>query len=275
MAKTLRATADMAGDARHSSLGESMAMTAAQMVDFFREQAEMSWAGVEGARQSGDYDLAAFNTSGAYDAELMAGLIQWRLNEDPRQVLARACGVVRNGLASLEGLKPGASHWLFVDFSTVSFIELLLGQAVPHSPEPDLSEWGVHGLDYVGQFLDRALAGAIRNREEPPRWGELLASLASRRRLGLLQETHSTYREVITSRASGDVDGALRAASRAVSLFRKRESDSYYAGGREIDGGGPDNPNVVDFRLAAILKHRLPEAASFFSVEDRVHLWSW
>jgi hypothetical protein len=252
-----------------------MTMTAAQMVDLFREQAEMSWAAVQAAKSSANYDLAAFNASAAFDSQLMTALIQWRLGEDPRPNLTRACAMVGDGLAVLASLQPGAPHWRLFDFSQAGFLGLLGDQALPKEFEPRLSEWRTHAVDHLGQFLDRALVAAIRNGEEPPEWGPMIASLTANPRFGLFRETYSAYMEAITRRPTGAVDHALQAASRAAGLFRKRESDSYYAGGRGTDGGGPDNAYVVDFRLAALIRKRLPEAASSLAPGERTHVWRW
>lgn len=249
-----------------------MPMTVEQMVDLFRVQAGMSLTAVEKARKSRSYDLAAFNLSSAFDACLMTGLIQWRLGEDPRPALKGALDVVPLGLEVLEGLNPDGQHWKSCDFSRNGFLELLLDEKSSPWPHPATAQWALFGADYASQFLDRGLLEAAQSDDEPPEWQPLLSTLRAQPRLSLLSDTYSAYLETVRA---ADRNLALRSAEAASRLFSRREADDYFAGGRGTDGGGPDNEHVVDFRLAALVRARLPEAASALTPDTRLHLWRW
>ena len=51
-------------------------------------------------------------------------------------------------------------------------------------------------------------------------------------------------------------------------LFRRRKKDSFFAGGVQTSGGGPDNDFTVDYRFAALSK-RIGHAG------NSIHAWRW
>jgi hypothetical protein len=81
----------------------------------------------------------------------------------------------------------------------------------------------------------------------------------------LVAETFGAYWDLLDSVEAIDPAGAGDWTARAAILYSKRGKDSYYAGGIEYEGGGPDNRNMVDFRLARYSKLRRPGAWTYGS----------
>ena len=77
-----------------------------------------------------------------------------------------------------------------------------------------------------------------------------LNKLLIKKETGLFVETYKTYFAIMASKRGEAQDKLIRHAEE---LYKKRSKDKYYHSS-DIDGGGPANPYVVDFRLGAVMK---------------------
>jgi len=93
-----------------------------------------------------------------------------------------------------------------------------------------------------------------------------LAKLYKSKRYLLAAQTYNLYFDVLNcSEETLKVQDVIVIAEK---LYRKRASNGFFSGGNAIEGGGPDNDIVVDYRLAAILKKINYQGSS-------IHCWNW
>ena len=90
--------------------------------------------------------------------------------------------------------------------------------------------------------------------------------LASKKRQMLAVETYRTYFDLLD--AGGDAVRTEELVRIAETNYKKRARDAFFGGGPTYMGGGPDNPYVVDFILAAILK-------KIGWTGETIHKWKW
>lgn len=245
-------------------------MTIREMLSLFRNQAEMHWQAADSARQRTKYDLLAFNLSSAMSASLMTGLLQWRHRQgSPRVALQRVCEMARLGSAWLLELDGSRPSWTAIDPFLAGYCAILVDESVEVPCREVLVSWKSIPVERIGLCLDAGILSKLELNAAPAEWLDVLSRVDQPRRLRLLRDTYSAYSDMAAQPEPGE---RVTAALRALDLFPKRGSDPYFSGGRGTDGGGPDNPHVVDYRWAAIVKAR-------GMVDDQLaessHRWIW
>ena len=256
-----------------------MPMTPSQMVAFFKQQTELSLNASHKAKANKNYDLSAFNLNRSFSTYLMAGLIQWR------HELANPSFEIRNALALagemgliLDEIDTSRFHKSIFDFGSAQLLSYTLDKkSTPNIPSTNEFGEGLDvGKDEILRVLSGGLAIALERGVPPAGWDEVIANLAHDKRMELVRETFTTYLTIIKQSRKHDFDAAISAVEAAASLFRQRKRDNYFAGGLQTEGGGLDNDNVVDYRLAALIRCCLPdEKQKLIPNECSIHIWKW
>lgn len=247
-------------------------MTTSQMLEMFREASERGANFGPDAVRHGNWPIAIFNNNTESRGHFMRALIGWRTGElDPRADLEATVAAAERGVELVRSNDVGPLRAMLHPVPG-AYAALLTGAPAP-AVFDEFRRYEVwpppKGLS-PDRSLDAALVAALTRNVEPD-LAEALAALERRSRTRLLAETFGTYFELarLDPRAA---EPAAVLARRAAQLFERRGRNAYYAGGIDYEGGGPDNPYVPDFRLAAIWQARgFPRAA--VSQEFAQHLY--
>ena len=247
-----------------------MAMTPTEMIEFYREQVKLFTRPLLDPAATSDYSHNALRFEAASWSQMMVALMRWRLNEgNPAPELGRTLTLAQEAAERLENLGPGQPHWKSYNFALGIFAGIILNSKAPSSLTqhlPDLTEFCNPTADTICPLLDAALCQSISSQEPVGAHQQLLDFTSDRERLRLLHDTYSLYFQLISEGRAGT--SCQETVSQLDTLFSKRRSDEFFAGGIDTDGGGPDNDLVVDYRLAAIIRF-----ASIPSVESK-HCWT-
>ncbi len=233
-----------------------MAMTPRQMAEFFVEQGELFHQGMVETADLSPEELV-FSAAETFKAKAVAGLILWRHGlSDPRDQLGEAVATARQ---FLEGKGSQARNVTEFPIASACYLAELCSQ--PWAAMRDLIGGAIPRptrLVATEQSLDGTLLDAMGGASLPHSWPDGVANKPS-----LLVLSYRCYGTLIRARP----EQRQPLVREAETLFRKRRRDGYYSGGSQLHGGGPDNDHVVDFVLAAVLKHI---GASALSIE---HGW--
>ena len=215
----------------------------------------------------GDYPLAYRNLCEALEKRFDTALLRWRRGESPIADMKAALATSGEMLAAItdwqlddETLNGYGDVW-----NLVRYISYLLDQPV-ELPEERLPRIREHRSQYADVALDYHILDALEGREWRVGLAEPFERLAAKNRQMLAVETYRTYFCLLEADGDGEKTRDLVRAAEA--NYKKRARDGFYGGGPTYMGGGPDNPYVVDFVLAAILK-RIGWSG------DTVHKWTW
>ena len=215
----------------------------------------------------GDYPLAYRNMCRALEKRFDIGLLRWRRGETPVADLEAV-------LAKSQEMRAAITDWHLDDetlngkgyaWNLVRITSYLLNQPVALPEErlvgirEDLSQYADVALDY--RILD-----VLEGRERADDLSALFERLASKKRQMLAVDTYRTYFDLLD--AGSDPERTEALVRMAEANYKKRGRDAFYGGGPTYMGGGPDNPYVVDFMLAAILK-KIGWAG------NTIHQWKW
>ena len=219
-----------------------MAMTAFEMSGFFAEQALKSAEILDTPKVRDTPYLVELNMRRAAQSHMMSAMIDWRHEiADPRPKLHLAfatCVAASERLPALDSSTPLPSRFRFYD---VVFLGKLIHHEVPVTCLSLLQNCR-ESAD-VDLALDYALAGSLIGIDL---LGSTIESAVFENRQDLLRKTYSTYVDLL--------HGNFEAIQVAEANFAARKKNSYYSGGLHIDGGGLDNSNTVDYRLAAMIE---------------------
>ncbi|PHR98520.1 MAG: hypothetical protein COA78_25985 [Blastopirellula sp.] len=235
-----------------------MAMTTEQMIDFFGEQANAAASeGMLAAKEEGHYYLATINCGEAFKCRLMKSLIQWRIGTDPSDSLSEAAEGFADDWLTVSTIGNSDTQSADVPAERVAFVAYLIGKPYPIVPSSD-------GLQ-SDRLLDLVLGNWLFDSWNGELWEQGMEQLRRMDRTDLSVRTYELYKSVV------DATGAdLPALSQeGEKLFAKRKSDSFFSGGDQTEGGGPDNDFTVDYRLAALLKR------AGFDGTSETHAWKW
>ena len=256
-----------------------MAQTPLQIVESRDEYVHMLLDGVRDARQTGNFYFAAANYSQAFSSRLLQGLVLWHHNlGDPRPALQQALEVSHSALDDLAALSVGVSIWKHFDRTPAIYLSYLLSGAAgplfcdsPHDCQFPL--WQTDHMAYARQALDIGLLQAVATGAPDASWEDAISTIAIKKRMRLLAETYRTYMALLLAARAANWPAVVAAASQAVGFYSQRSRNDFYSNGA-TDGGGPYNPLVVDYRLAALVKCT---GADFVAFPKKVlpHLWRW
>jgi hypothetical protein len=238
-------------------------MTPVEMVQFFTGRATSSAKALLAAQASGNFDLALLNARQLFKARLMCALLRWRLGDDPRSDAEEAISNLAAGRSVLRQLSPDTAVDPMIPLEKALIIATLLDKPIDVPPGASASS----DSEAYERKLDWLLAYAVRGQiPEGAALGSAMAELSGRKRCRLAAETYQAYFAILRGKSDGATLDPLVAGAEA--LYKQRARDSFYSGGEQTDGGGPDNPHVVDYRLAAVLKKVGYRGES-------IHRWRW
>ena len=215
----------------------------------------------------GDYPLAYRNLARSLETQFDTALLRWRRGESPVADMKAALATSGEMLAAItdwhlddETLIGKGHAW-----SLVRYMAYLLDRPV-ELPEEALLRIREDRSKYADVALDYHILDALDGREWRQGVADFLERLAAKKRQTLAAETYRTYFGLLEA-VRGD-EQAQVLVSAAEANYKKRARDAFYGGGPTYMGGGPDNPYVVDFVLAAILKR-------IVWTGDTIHKWTW
>ncbi len=215
----------------------------------------------------GDYPLAYRNMARILETRFGIALLRWRRGELPVADMEAALATSGEMLAAITGWQLddetliGKGHvW-----SLVRCISYLLDRPV-ELPEARLVRIREARSEYADVALDFHILDALEVRDWRKGLAEPLERLAAKKRQMLAAETYRIYFGLLGAGGDGAETEAL--VLRAETNYARRAKDAFYSGGPTYMGGGPDNPYVVDFTLAAILKKIRWKGES-------MHQWRW
>jgi hypothetical protein len=194
------------------------------------------------ALRDGKADLVFFNLRGVVTHQLELALYHWRVGDNPVSFLEGAVAAADRAIEVHEAHPdwPGLEE---VNFVLVRYLTFLLDREDRFAPYVGL-------LDAPDALLDYGLVETLHDRRPAEQTYVVLQKVEEVKRLALLARTYRTYFEILGARGV-----ALPAkVAEAERNYAERKRDGFYAGGAEYSGGGPANPHVVDFVLAAVLK---------------------
>lgn len=213
----------------------------------------------------GDYPLAYRNLCRSLERHFDTALLRWRRGETPITDMEAALTTSGEMLAAITGwqLDDETLNGYGDVWNLVRYISFLLDQPVA-LPEERLVRIREDRIQYADVALDYRILDALEGREWHDGLAEALERLASKKRQMLAMDTYRTYFDLLEAdRDEKQTETLVRAAE---ANYKKRARDGFYSGGPTYMGGGPDNPYVVDFMLAAILKR-------IGWMGDTVHRW--
>ena len=257
-----------------------MAMTVPEAVAFYEERMEETLEAAAAAKALGDFYHAAEMQEQFLKNGLIAGLNRWRHSlGDPRVPFDRAVAGSQQFMAELAKLDPSQTPWKHHRFELADYLRVLIGKPVETqrlreclgNPLPGRKEMARMLLEE--RLLDMAVLLRLLTGECWTMWDQLLQQHAEKKRLKLLVATYQSYWDLLTALEARDTARATQLAEQLAGLYLQRENNGYYSGGVEYEGGGPDNPHAVDFRLAAILKSYAERSVSLMLPEGFIHSW--
>lgn len=195
------------------------------------------------------------------------GMFRWRRNEAPVADLKAVLATGREMLRAIDEwsipeARVAGSGYVW---DLTRYASFLLSDPVALSSELLAlvrREQGKH----ADMAMEYHLLDAIEGREWRAGLKESFDQLASKKRQALAVDSYQTYFALIQANAHGAETEAL--IKRAENNYVQRAKDEFYSGGPIYMGGGLDNPYVVDFTLAAILKKIGWQGES-------IHKWRW
>ncbi|KDA02924.1 hypothetical protein [Hyphomonas oceanitis] len=215
----------------------------------------------------GDYSLAYGNIAEALQKHFDIGLLQWRRGESPVADMERVLEKSEEMLAAIAdwNLDDETLNGYGYTWSIVRYIAFLLDRQVGL-----LDDRLVHIREHISQYadveIDYHILDAIEGRKCRYGLSDAFERLATKKRQMLAVETYRTYCDLLD--ADGDAMRTEDLVRIAEANYARRARDAFFDGGPTYMGGGPDNPYVVDFILAAVLK-KIGWAG------DTVHKWKW
>ncbi len=201
--------------------------------------------------------LFSQNATDILQYNMMLGMMAWRDGDNPTALFTEALDdlvMYRDDLHS-RGMTSSK-----LPLSTATILATLLDRQSEF-------ELGACELDVCGDlFLDCHLAKRLQGHPVDDAIRAGFEQLRKAKRHALVIRTYEAYSHLMDlNPPSGETGQAVQIAE---ANYAARRKDVYYSGGRDINGGGPDNDFAVDYRLAAIMRYRGIESES-------MHRWRW
>ena len=239
-------------------------MTPAQTEEFFASQAALFAAGVDARPDVPSHALTVL--AAAFRASLMVALVR------ARHDLGSPFPPLRSSVAlALQALQHRGNPALSSQFpfGTAALLALTVQPESVEALLPATSDAPAGSPENLLCSLDTVLSSSFVH-------GALVSFVAPpvTAHLRLAMHTCENYLAITRALLHGPPDGLPGLFSRAALLFQKRARDSYFAGGVETDGGGADNANTIDFRLAFLYQHSLALGGPQSVPPITAHRWS-
>jgi hypothetical protein len=201
-----------------------------------------------------------FNYSTVINEAVYIGQNEWRRGNSPVAAMNEALNAADELVAAIDEFETDHDVYADVDFRLIESCAYLMNNPFRWS------RW-MYALE---RGADIALRDRLNKavRDEPYQDGleDLLEKLAASKRRALAVASYRTYFALLD--AKGDDSRIAALVADAEANYRKRARDAFYNSGPSYDGGGPNNPYVVDIELAIVLKSISWEG-------DCIHCWRW
>jgi hypothetical protein len=204
---------------------------------------------------------------------LLVALVKWRHRvEDPTESVNAFLALSRSASAAV---RPFPIDGRFYPFNIAVWLNLIVAGGfdqplLDHLAAPDIMQTS---MDYPFAVSDAALFQLIRTGLLPAEWDEFTRHRANAvDHSGHFAESILAYADLIRRLIAGDADAAAEQVARAEDLFKRRNNTSDY---KCLDGGFKCNPNVVDYRLGAILHHYRSALGKNYPLANCAHCWVW
>jgi hypothetical protein len=188
--------------------------------------------------------------------------------------MEKACETATNGLKLLENLDSTRISWKSFNYFPAGYCSMLLGNVIKIPVKETILGCEENQEDYLTQCLDACILMMIRQQNTPKSWHMLFTQFSNKPRYKLLFNNFQTYSDIIFISQQDPVK-TLELVEKSASLYLSRKDDNYFSGGLGSSGGGLYNPDVVDYRLGAIIKYCTSVKMDELSSTAEVHYWRW
>lgn len=211
------------------------------------------------AKENGNYQLAALNCRQALRSRMMQGLIIWRSGDKPTLQFEHAISRFAEDWRTLQEIGGESAMLSDAGYEQVYFVAYLVDQPLPFVAHSNAAKGKL-----CDRMLDTVLGQWLFDGWDATLW-EVGMEAMHTRTSKLAVSTYAYYQRV--TQASKQDFPEFEAT--ADELFRQRKKDSFFAGGVQTSGGGPDNDFTVDYRFAALAKR------IGLSSDSSIHAWRW
>lgn len=231
-------------------------------IEFYKEQVQIFTDGLVYCQNLTEDKLylSIFNTEQIFICNLMIGLIEWRINQNPKLQLIKAINHFEKELSKLKvhkDYKKFQNPFLIIIANYFAYlcnmeINLVIDSLVTKDEHYNIEYYLFNSITKSSNFKTEIETS--------------LYKINKSKRYQLVFNSYTNYFQILE-----DFENNLSINSKievAESFFRKRATNSYYSNGYGLDGGYLHNNLVIDFRLAAILKKIQYNGNSS-------HQWKW
>jgi hypothetical protein len=230
-------------------------------ISYTLESISMIDEGMKIVKSDRNIDTIFCNYNSYVTKNIDVGLIRWRRREDPRPDFLNGLSRAKEAISAFDEWNASPINKDAIDWNLARTIGWLMERTLP--PVDYVSELAADAADVA---LDQLLVEALYDRPYRDQIAAPMAKLDRKARQKLSVVTHQCYFDLLD--AAGDAPRMDALVAQAEANYTKRARDSFYGGGPTYMGGGPDNPYVVDWQLAAILKKIGWQGES-------IHKWRW
>jgi hypothetical protein len=248
-----------------------VALTLDEKIEMHRESIRVLLGAVRAAREELHYPRTATNYGIVFSTQLLLAVLQWRTGTgDPRPTLSDAVATARESRGVLREL-GGADLWRVVDYGSAALLTFLLEgefDADLRAELPPPAAFATIKAQELETALLAVLVARMADGVAPPEGIALMERASAMKRVDLLVASHAKYQEIVEACTAGaSIEPLVRDAE---ALFLKRKRNSFYAGGSQSRGGGPDNDFTVDYVLGTVLEWCRRQGAP---PVETIHAW--
>ncbi|MBF03671.1 MAG: hypothetical protein CMP76_10280 [Flavobacterium sp.] len=231
-------------------------------IEFYKEQEQIFTNGLVYCQNLTEDKLylSIFNIEQIFICNLMIGLIEWRINQNPKLQLIKAITHFEKELSKLKELedyKKFQNPFLII---TANYFAYLCNQECNLVINPLVTKDEHYNIEY---YLFNSIS---KSSNFKPEIETSFYKINKSKKHKLVFDSYTNYFQILEAFENNEnLNNKIEIAE---SLFTKRANNSYYSNGHEIDGGYLNNNLVIDFRLAVILKKIDYKGNS-------IHKWNW